>query len=657
MNLIDGPTLEEHVATRGRLTEPEASLYTAQILEALSYLHANRIVHKDIKLANLLLSSDLRRVHLCDFGLSAHVDSLSHVHKSPVCGTPNYVAPELLVSSSSSSSAPKSRLTRRPQPHNPPKSPLKHVSYTSSADIWSTGVVLFMMVVGCGPFDSDDVSRTFRRIRTARFTFPIGVKVSVTVKSLIRALLAEDPSKRPNADHALRHAFFANNPMPRHIRHEPTPAPEESRRLRYERERRGLPDGTVVGRRVASGNVDAPPVAQPPATTRTSARNASGTRAMSFDRKGRWLGNADPSRRAADGSMGISPSAWTERRRTSGMSAQTGEDNLLRNTERRVGRPTYDRASSARKSGRSATPVTRVAQAKDSFAPTKGTNRRSRRQFPLVAMDCRKEIMKLSVSLSAALVKGHQLLGEGRHGAYQKVIRDVDGMKDAPPLVRRWLDYTSKYGFATLMEDGRIGCCFNDGSIMFFISDGGDVPDVAYIGPTGRETAVPSKADKDADCNGGNGEDLDDKGRRHGCDVSKKACLCTLFADMMTDGGRDCMYDLPWACNVSFLKGDEADDDEDEMAHVREWARLKHVKAAGFRLSNHSIHVKFDVDDELCDDYVFNMVDGTLFYRQGKQTRTAHVCNLNDLGEFSAISEDVHAQLVICGQMVSRFLE
>lgn len=674
MPLVDGPSLEEHVASRHRLSESEAALYTSQVLSALAYLHARRVIHRDVKLANLLLSSDLSRVHLCDFGLSAQLDESSVAHRAPICGTPNYVAPELL-SSSSSSSAAATRPTRRLLAGKPAQ---KHVDYTPGADLWSLGVVLFTMLSGSGPFDSEDLTRTFRRIRTARFTFPIGLRLSLPAKALVRSLLTEDPTKRPTAEEALRLPFVSSAALA-------TPVPST---VNIPRARQAEATLTPSSRRFVQDRAPLPsrdrdvPTAPSPDT-----RRARHPRSLSFDRH-----NVDAPRRERRSSLVAAEPAH-------GVATTVAHDRVL-------ARRSYDRVSSLNHTG-TGDQVRMDSKGGMRYSRGAVVDKPNRRRFSLLASDRRVELVNLSVTLSAGLVHGRKLLDDDRaigdkargRRRLASVTERVDGVANAPPLVRRWLDYTSKHGFATLMEDGRIGCCFNDGSIMFFLSERLQLPNVAYIPPRGRAGGAGGGGGDERENRNSDGENnntsntpssiryegnaMKNSKQRHSSkggtsDISKKACLCTLFADMIIDGGRGgSMHELPSACNVSFLKPEGEDEVERSsqvarsapaedyagVVHVREWARLRSSRAAAFRLSNGSIHVKFDVGEDYCDDFVFQPAGGPqgtghaqLFYREAK-TGAGWRCAMKHVGEFSTHSEYMHAQLVVCAQAIARFLD
>lgn len=87
-------TLKRLVSRRKRLTEYEVRIYLYQMATALTYLHTKHIIHRDLKLGNVLLDGDMR-TKICDFGLSTRIREVGEKRKT-VCGTPNYIAPEIL---------------------------------------------------------------------------------------------------------------------------------------------------------------------------------------------------------------------------------------------------------------------------------------------------------------------------------------------------------------------------------------------------------------------------------------------------------------------------------------------------------------------------------------------------------------------------------
>ena len=179
LELCSNQTLKELVKRRKRLNELEVQCYTLQIIRALRYLHNHRIIHRDLKLGNLFLNSKLE-LKLGDFGLAAKLEYDGQRRKT-VCGTPNYVAPEILE---------------------------KKNGHSYEVDIWSLGIVIYTMLFGVPPFDSNDEKVIYSKIKTNNYKFPNNIKVESSAKKLISSLLNLDPSKRPTLDAIMEHDFF-----------------------------------------------------------------------------------------------------------------------------------------------------------------------------------------------------------------------------------------------------------------------------------------------------------------------------------------------------------------------------------------------------------------------------------------------------------------
>jgi polo-like kinase 1 len=152
--------MSELMKKRRTLCEPEARFYLIQILSSLQYLHHNMVIHRDLKLGNLFLDSDLR-IKVGDFGLAAKLTERDERRKT-ICGTPNYIAPEILEGKS---------------------------GHSFPVDIWSTGVILYTLLVGKPPFESKDVKSTYKRIMNNEYSFPDHVAVSTDAKNLISSML------------------------------------------------------------------------------------------------------------------------------------------------------------------------------------------------------------------------------------------------------------------------------------------------------------------------------------------------------------------------------------------------------------------------------------------------------------------------------------
>lgn len=181
LELCSNQTLNELIRRRKRLHELETKCYIVQIISALKYLHAHRIIHRDLKLGNLFLSAKME-LKIGDFGLATKLE-FDGERKRTICGTPNYIAPEILEAKQ---------------------------GHSYEVDVWSLGVILYTMLIGKPPFETSDVKTTYRRIRMNAYTFPDHVTISESAKDMITKILTNDPAKRPSLDELLMHDFLNN---------------------------------------------------------------------------------------------------------------------------------------------------------------------------------------------------------------------------------------------------------------------------------------------------------------------------------------------------------------------------------------------------------------------------------------------------------------
>ena len=148
----------------------------------MKYLHAHRVLHRDLKLGNLFLSAGMQ-IKLGDFGLATKLE-FEGERKRTVCGTPNYIAPEIIDNTGNTS------------------------GHSYEVDVWSFAVIVYTLLVGRPPFETSDVKATYKKIRNVEYSFPDTVQVSDLAKSLIKALLVLDPAKRLKIDEIFEHPFF-----------------------------------------------------------------------------------------------------------------------------------------------------------------------------------------------------------------------------------------------------------------------------------------------------------------------------------------------------------------------------------------------------------------------------------------------------------------
>lgn len=192
LELCPNGTLMEMLKRRASFTDPEIRLYGLQLLGATKYMHSRRVIHRDLKLGNLFLDEDMN-LRVGDFGLAALLID-DDDRKKTICGTPNYIAPEVLYGAAN--------------------------GHSYEVDVWSIGVILYAMTVGHPPFQSKDVKQIYARIKVSEYGWPSldgGRQVDPHLRDLITKLLAADPDSRPSIDDIAAHPFFNSGIMPKSI--------------------------------------------------------------------------------------------------------------------------------------------------------------------------------------------------------------------------------------------------------------------------------------------------------------------------------------------------------------------------------------------------------------------------------------------------------
>jgi len=179
---------------KGPYNESDARAVFKQLLDGLVYLHGKNIVHRDLKLENLMLSragSLTEGLKIVDFGLARFGGPFDD---DDMCGTPLYVAPESVGAAG-------------------PNGTRGAAAVTVAVDCWAAGVVLYMLLSGRAPFTHSDDAQLFRLICKGELSFrnPEWAKVSLESKALIQALVVVKPDRRMTALEARRHAWFGTD--------------------------------------------------------------------------------------------------------------------------------------------------------------------------------------------------------------------------------------------------------------------------------------------------------------------------------------------------------------------------------------------------------------------------------------------------------------
>ncbi|XP_028260927.1 protein kinase C, delta b isoform X2 [Parambassis ranga] len=177
MEYLNGGDLMFHIQDKGRFDVNRATFYAAEIVVGLQFLHSKGIIYRDLKLDNVMLDKD-GHIKIADFGMCKE-NVFGEVRASTFCGTPDYIAPEILVGQ----------------------------KYTFSVDWWSFGVLVYEMLIGQSPFQGDDEDELFESIRSDVPHYPRWI--TKESKNLLELLFERDPTRRLGVVGDIRiHPFF-----------------------------------------------------------------------------------------------------------------------------------------------------------------------------------------------------------------------------------------------------------------------------------------------------------------------------------------------------------------------------------------------------------------------------------------------------------------
>jgi len=185
--LMKGGELLTQLRKKKLYPEKEACVLARKLLSAIAYLHRNGVVHRDLKPENLLFTSESEdtEIKIADFGFARYIGE--GTLQTP-CGSPAYVAPEIV----------------------------KEEEYTKSVDIWSLGVIFYIVLCGFPPFYHENTEKIFEQILKGYFDFPdpYWTRISSSAKDLITRMLKIDPKERITAEEALKHPWVAQIALP-----------------------------------------------------------------------------------------------------------------------------------------------------------------------------------------------------------------------------------------------------------------------------------------------------------------------------------------------------------------------------------------------------------------------------------------------------------
>jgi len=187
MELLTGGELFDRIVAKGSYSEREASDLVKDITSAIQYLHSIGIVHRDLKPENLIYLNQRADspIKITDFGLAKFRSGSKLEAMTTACGTPGYVAPEVL----------------------------KNEPYGKAVDLWSLGVILYILLCGFPPFYHESTAALYKQIKKGEYDFPdpYWTDISDSAKNLVQCLLTVDPKKRYTAKQVLSHPWIAGS--------------------------------------------------------------------------------------------------------------------------------------------------------------------------------------------------------------------------------------------------------------------------------------------------------------------------------------------------------------------------------------------------------------------------------------------------------------
>mmetsp|Transcript_12767 Transcript_12767/g.15149 ORF Transcript_12767/g.15149 Transcript_12767/m.15149 type:complete len:333 (-) Transcript_12767:216-1214(-) len=187
MEKLSGGELFDRIVAKGSYSEKEASVLIQSVAAALQYLHSIGIVHRDLKPENLIYANrDANSViKITDFGLAKLKSPKQDNMMETACGTPGYVAPEVL----------------------------KKQKYNNSVDVWSLGVILYILLCGFPPFYHEKTQKLYQQIKQGDYDFPDPYWEDITdsAKDIIKKMLTVDPAKRITIPQILEHPWISGS--------------------------------------------------------------------------------------------------------------------------------------------------------------------------------------------------------------------------------------------------------------------------------------------------------------------------------------------------------------------------------------------------------------------------------------------------------------
>lgn len=482
LELCHNGSLMDMLRRRRRFTEPESRYFMVQLLGACHYMHNHQVIHRDLKLGNIFLDANMN-VKVGDFGLAALIESPGE-RKKTICGTPNYIAPEVLFDTAN--------------------------GHSFEVDTWSIGVILYTLVIGKPPFQTKDVKAIYKRIRDNEYEFPQDRIVSKEVQELVQITLTPDPQQRPTLHEILDHEWFIRGIVPACIPVSAHDAPPDFRHITRAVSQQNL----AILRKHALLDDDATSINVPSAPEPSASKLRSATSSLAQQEKefqkavqpgspiSALLSSArqpllvGPSATRGEQPLFRKLQAAKEAQRSPGRGLREARANALHGIQEEHD-DAGTKAEELRKKELESQKARIVAQMVPAHAPTptfgyedvenmppqvqRVPGERAREKMREVALPSKGSNPMLPTSASGQTPKlnsfdaaAQVLTAAFEARAMGKLFRDPRDDAELPDpkvFIVSWVDYCNKYGMGYALTDGSVGVHFNDSTTIVLSAD------------------------------------------------------------------------------------------------------------------------------------------------------------------------------------------
>mmetsp|Transcript_10170 Transcript_10170/g.13442 ORF Transcript_10170/g.13442 Transcript_10170/m.13442 type:complete len:709 (-) Transcript_10170:97-2223(-) len=588
LELCHNQSLNEMIKRRKRLTEPEAAFFMDQMVEGVKYIHSLQVIHRDLKLGNLFLDKNMR-IKVGDLGLATRLEAPDEKRKT-ICGTPNYIAPEVIQNDKSK---------RGP---------------SFEVDIWSMGVVLYTILIGKPPYEAKDAKATYQRILNNQYTFPEHIPLSEAAIDLIESMLQTNPHERPSLEYISCHPFLSSRNMPQKLPasclHFPptwTRSSEGVFIIDENNDAISLKSGKSMksqsswGSRASSNRrpftrQDPNAVKPPPVSTAVSTKTSIDPKRPDVQRlvkQALGLGNCKPK-------VNIPAFKIFEENKSgyfNDNAAASATDELVEKTN---------------------------ALTIDTH-PRKEGNRTPSVEPIHLPSSHDADILKHMVKRLDTVLE----VTESHRSSYRpETPRATVGLTAPDKWVTRYVDYTSKYGLGFLLNDGTSGVCFNDSTKTSLEREG---EKFQYIERKRKEDGEALKSEYDVSSY---------KLSQYPEFLTKKVTLLKHFRNYLLEQQKKAKEELSYESVYT-------ESDSSKYIYIKKWIRTKH--AILFRLSDQTVQIVFYDQTEV----LLTPDDQAITYVDKNRSRKTYFLTDQLVGSFSELEKRIKYSRDILQQLLS----